>query len=158
MAINITINKICLVKECCHRYDIPRSITCPEDAAQVAMDIFHLEQEAQEVLILISLNIKNMIMGVQEISRGSTSYSIVSPKEIFKTALLHNAEGIIMVHNHPSGDNTPSIPDMKVTSRISQAGRLLEIPLLDHIIVSDTGFLSIKEARLSPQLFKIDDI
>ena len=158
MAINITINKICLVKECCHRYDLRRSITCPEDAAQVAMDIFHLEQEAQEVLILISLNIKNMIMGVHEISRGSTSCSIVSPKEIFKTALLHNAEGIIMVHNHPSGDNTPSIPDMKVTSRISQAGRLLEIPLLDHIIVSDTGFLSIKEARLSPQLFKIDDI
>ena len=158
MAINITINKICLVKECCHRYDLPRSITCPEDAAQVAMDIFHLEQEAQEVLILISLNIKNMIMGVHEISRGSTSCSIVSPKEIFKTALLHNAEGIIMVHNHPSGDNTPSIPDMKVTSRISQAGRLLEIPLLDHIIVSDTGFLSIKESRLSPQLLKIDDI
>ena len=158
MAINITINKICLVKECCHRYDLPRSITCPEDAAQVAMEIFHLEQEAQEVLILISLNIKNMIMGVHEISRGSTSCSIVSPKEIFKTALLHNAEGIIMVHNHPSGDNTPSVPDMKVTSRISQAGRLLEIPLLDHIIVSDTGFLSIKEARLSPQLFKIDDI
>lgn len=158
MAINITINKICLVKECCHRYDLPRSITCPEDAAQVAMDIFHLEQEAQEVLILISLNIKNMIMGVHEISRGSTSCSIVSPKEIFKTALLHNAKGIIMVHNHPSGDNTPSIPDMKVTSRISQAGKLLEIPLLDHIIVSDTGFLSIKEARLSPQLFKIDDI
>ena len=63
-----------------------------------------------------------------------------------------------MVHNHPSGDNTPSIPDMKVTSRISQAGRLLEIPLLDHIIVSDTGFLSIKEARLSPQSFQIDDI
>lgn len=158
MAINITINKICLVKECCHRYDLPRSITCPEDAAQVAMDIFHLEQEAQEVLILISLNIKNMIMGVHEISRGSTSCSIVSPKEIFKTALLHNAEGIIMVHNHPSGDNTPSIPDMKVTSRISQAGKFLEIPLLDHIIVSDTGFLSMKEARLSPQLFKIDDI
>ena len=158
MAINITINKICLVKECCHRYDLPRSITCPEDVAQVAMDIFHLEQEAQEVLILISLNIKNMIMGVHEISRGSTSCSIVSPKEIFKTALLHNAEGIIMVHNHPSGDNTPSIPDMKVTSRISQAGKFLEIPLLDHIIVSDTGFLSMKEARLSPQLFKIDDI
>ena len=158
MAINITINKICLVKEYCHRYDLPKSISCPEDAAKVAMDIFHREQEAQEVLILISLNIKNMIMGVQEISRGSTSYSLVSPKEIFKTALLHNAEGIIMVHNHPSGDNTPSIPDMKVTSRISQAGRLLEIPLLDHIIVSDTGFLSIKEARLSPQLFKIDDI
>lgn len=158
MAINITINKICLMKECCHRYDLPRSITCPADAAKVAMNIFHLEQEAQEVLILISLNIKNMIMGVHEISRGSTSCSIVSPKEIFKTALLHNAEGIIMVHNHPSGDNTPSIPDMKVTSRISQAGRLLEIPLLDHIIVSDTGFLSIKEARLSPQLLKIDDI
>lgn len=157
MAINITINKICLVKEYCHRYDLPKSISCPADAAKVAI-IFHLEQEAQEVLILISLNIKNMIMGVQEISRGSTSYSLVSPKEIFKTALLHNAEGIIMVHNHPSGDNTPSKPDIEVTKRISQAGNLLAIPLLDHIIVSDTGFLSIKEAQPIPQLFRSDGI
>lgn len=155
MAINITINKICLVKEYCHRYDLPKSISCPADAAKVAMDIFHLEQE---VLILISLNIKNMIMGVQEISRGSISYSLVSPKEIFKTALLHNAEGIIMVHNHPSGDNTPSKPDIEVTKRISQAGNLLAIPLLDHIIVSDTGFLSIKEAQPIPQLFRSDGI
>ena len=155
MAINITINKICLVKEYCHRYDLPKSISCPADAAKVAMDIFHLEKE---VLILISLNIKNMIMGVQEISRGSTSYSLVSPKEIFKTALLHNAEGIIMVHNHPSGDNTPSKPDIEVTKRISQAGNLLAIPLLDHIIVSDTGFLSIKEAQPIPQLFRSDGI
>ena len=63
-----------------------------------------------------------------------------------------------MVHNHPGGDNTPSKPDIEVTKRISQAGNLLAIPLLDHIIVSDTGFLSIKEAQPIPQLFRSDGI
>lgn len=146
MSINITINKIVLVKESSHRYNLKnRSIRGPEDAVNAINTILNLDNEAQEVLVTLMLNTKNDIIGVQEITRGSLSASIVHPREVFKAAILHNAASIILAHNHPSGNPTASREDIAVTDRIVKAGKLLDIPLLDHVIIGDPAFVSLKE-------------
>ena len=91
------------------------------------------------------LNTKNSIVGIQEITRGSLSASIVHPREVYKAAILHNAASIILAHNHPSGSPSPSREDIAVTERILKAGKILDIPLLDHVIIGDPRFVSLKE-------------
>ena len=145
MAINITFNKIILVKEATHRYNIPKAIHGPEDAAYIANEVLHHEDEAQEVLVVLMLDTKNHVAGIHEISRGSASASIVHPREVYKPAILCNAASIILFHNHPSGDTAPSKEDISVTERIIKAGKLLDIPCLDHIIIGNYRFCSLKE-------------
>ena len=84
-------------------------------------------------------------VGIQEITRGSLSASIVHPREVYKAAILHNAASIILAHNHPSGSPSPSREDIAVTERILKAGKILDIPLLDHVIIGDPRFVSLKE-------------
>jgi DNA repair protein RadC len=100
---------------------------------------------AEESMVMITLDTKNNITGLFTVSQGSLNSSIVHPREIYKRAILQNAASIIIAHNHPSGDTTPSQEDIAVTKRISEAGKLLGIELLDHIIVGDIGFCSLKE-------------
>ena len=94
---------------------------------------------------MICMNTKNKIIGVFEISHGSVNSSIVSPREVFQKALLANAVSIIVMHNHPSGDSTPSREDIEVTRRLSEAGKIVGVELLDHIIVGDRVYCSLKE-------------
>ena len=146
MSINITLNKIILVKESAHRYNLQtRTIHGPADAAHVINTVLNLQNEAQEVLVALLLNTKNDIVGIQEISRGSLSASIVHPREVFKAAILHNAAAIILSHNHPSGNPSPSREDLAVTERIANAGKILDIPLLDHVVIGDPNFISMRE-------------
>ncbi len=146
MSINITLNKIVLIKESSHRYNLKtRTIHGPEDAVHTINTILNLENEAQEVLVALLLNTKNNIVGIQEISRGSLSASIVHPREVFKAAILHNAASIILAHNHPSGHPSPSREDIAITERIAKAGKILDIQLLDHVIVGESIFVSLKE-------------
>ena len=146
MSIHISLNKIVLIKESAHRYNLDtRSIHGPEDPVHAINTILNLNNEAQEVLVTLMLNTKNSIVGIQEITRGSLSASIVHPREVYKAAILHNAASIILAHNHPSGSPSPSREDIAVTERILKAGKILDIPLLDHVIIGDPRFVSLKE-------------
>ena len=115
----------------------------PEDAAHFAMP--HLRYEQKEHFAVLLLNTKNHILGLRDISIGSLSASIVHPREVFSMAIRYAAASMILVHNHPSGDPNPSREDLAVTDRLVKAGRILDIPVLDHIILGDNRFLSLKE-------------
>lgn len=142
---NITINRIVLVKDKTTRYSFDRDCSTPKKAVDVFNAVFGLEDSPQEVLCALYLNTKNQIVGVQELTRGTVDRSLATAAEIYKAALLHNASGVILAHNHPSGDPEPSREDITVTQRVAEAGRIIEIPLLDHVIVGDDNFVSLSE-------------
>lgn len=98
--------------------------------------------EYQEQFCLITLSRSNYISGFQFISTGGTAATVVDAKMIFQTALLNNATSIIVAHNHPSGSLQPSEPDKKITQRLTQIGRLLEVPVLDHMIITKDSYMS----------------
>lgn len=137
--------KLQLVKEKAGYYHIPEKITSPEAAYHTILEVLELDKEPQEVLVLISLDVKHKVIGVDKISVGTLNASIVHPREVFKKALANNAALIMLAHNHPSGDSKPSPEDIQVTDRIKQAGDILGVELLDHIIIGDETFVSLKE-------------
>ncbi|MCL6614990.1 MAG: DNA repair protein RadC, partial [Firmicutes bacterium] len=99
----------------------------------------------REQFRIILLDAKNHVLGIRVVSVGSLSSSIVHPREIFKEAIARSSAAIILVHNHPSGDPTPSHEDIEVTRRLVEAGRLLGIEVLDHVVVGDNRYVSFKE-------------
>lgn len=119
-------------------------IRSPEDVAKLAKGYLRLHEESEEYLYMICMNVKNKIVGVFEISHGNVNSSVVGVREVFQKALLANAVSIIVMHNHPSGDCTPSKEDIRVTRRMKDAGDILGVQLLDHIIVGDS-YCSLKE-------------
>ncbi len=145
MSINISLNRIVLVKESSHRYNVNRNIHVPEDAVAVFREVFHADEESQELFMAIYLNVRHAIVGVHLISKGSSDSAVVSPREVFKTALLHNSAAVLVGHNHPSGDVIPSFEDRAITKQLIMAGDLMGIPVLDHIIISDSGYYSFEE-------------
>lgn len=127
-----------------NRPDIVSIIRSPQDATNVAKGFIGLHENSEEYLYMICMNTKNKIIGVFEISHGNANSSIVGVREIFQKALLANAMSIIVMHNHPSGDCTPSREDIEVTKRIVEAGKIIGIEVLDHIIIGDE-YCSLKE-------------
>lgn len=118
----------------------------PEDIAKLVMpQMRHLEQEHFKVA---SLNSKNMVLAITTLFIGTLDTSIVHPREVFKEALKRTAAAIILVHNHPSGSITPSKEDIDITNRIEEAGKILGIKVLDHIIIGDGDFTSMKSKEL----------
>lgn len=115
-----------------------KKITCAKDV----FDLFHdrLKDEKQEHFIVLMLNTKNHIIGEETIFKGTLDASIVHPREIFKTAIKHSAAKIILVHNHPSGDPSPSPEDLELTEKLTKAGEELGVSVLDHVIVGKDGF------------------
>lgn len=124
--------------------DLSYAIKSPDDAVNIGKSFMHIHEEPEEYMYMICMNTKNKIIGVFEISHGSVNSSIVSPREVYQKALLANAVSIIMLHNHPSGDPTPSREDIEVTKRLYEAGKILNIQLLDHIVIGDK-YVSLKE-------------
>lgn len=121
-------------------------IKTPGDAAQVFMlDMGVLEQEEVRVMLL---DRRNRVLAVHMIYRGSASGIGVRMAEIFKTAIRQNAQSIIVAHNHPSGDSTPSGEDVQMTRSLIQSGKLLDIDVLDHLVIAQNGFVSMKERGL----------
>ena len=112
-------------------------ISSPVDAAEIAAKHFEDMASDREVFSVMLLDVKNRVIGINVVSIGSLSASVVHPREVFKAACLANAASIILTHNHPSGDTAPSKEDINITSRLVQAGRLMDIPVLDHIIIGD---------------------
>lgn len=123
------------------------SVRSPADAANLVMhDMALLEKEELRVILL---NTKNHVMGIVTVYVGNVNSSIIRVAEVFQEAVRVMAPSIIVVHNHPSGDPSPSPEDAKVTERIVEAGKLMDIEILDHLIVGKAGrFTSLKERRL----------
>ena len=104
---------------------------------------FLAHREVEEIWVML-LNCQNGIIGTKMVSRGTVSRSMTSPREIMNYALKHMASGIILVHNHPAGSIEPSKDDIEVTRKMIEAGEIINVPLIDHVIISTTGNTSIK--------------
>ncbi|MEG0772343.1 DNA repair protein RadC [Clostridium sp.] len=118
-------------------------ITEPQNVAEYIMeDMRHLKKE---YLKIIMLNTKNIVIKVTDVSMGSLNSSIVHPREVFVEAIKCSSASIIICHNHPSGDPTPSKEDINITSRLKECGKLLGIEVLDHIIIGNGTYTSLKE-------------
>ena len=118
-------------------------IGSPGDAARILMS--QLRYLNTETLHVLSLDAKNYVTKQQRIFEGSLDASIVHPREIFKFALEESAAAIVVVHNHPSGDPTPSKDDVRITKQLVEAGKIMDIPVLDHIVIGDGRYVSLRE-------------
>ena len=122
-------------------------ISCPQDAASLL--IAELSPLVQENLVVLLLNTRNQVVARRTIYIGTVNSSAVRPAEVLRPAIRENAPSIIVAHNHPSGDPTPSPEDISVTRDLATAGKLMDIELLDHLIIGHGGrFTSLKERRL----------
>ena len=138
----INIVSIKLVKESSFLYQT-LTISSPKDAYEMIKD--QLQDLDREQFIIACLNTKNEPTNISVVSVGTLNKAIVHPREVFKTAILSNAASIMAFHNHPSGETTPSQQDIQLTNRLYEAGELLGIKLLDHLIIGDGTFTSLKE-------------
>lgn len=138
----INVVSIKMVRESSVLYNI-RRISKPKDIVDLGKKF--LDELDREELIVACLNAKNEVNSINVVSIGSLNNSIVHPREVFKAAILSNAASIVMIHNHPSGDVTPSKEDKEITLRIKESGSILGICLLDHIIIGNDTYYSFKE-------------
>ena len=116
----------------------------PEKVEKFAKGFLRMHEDTEEHMYMLCLNTKLRLNGVFEVSHGNVNSSICGTREIFQKALLGNAVSIILVHNHPSGDCTPSREDIEVTKRLKEAGKIVGVEVLDHIIIG-RDYSSLKE-------------
>lgn len=121
------------------------TIVTPKDVVAQLTDLRHNKKEH---FIAIYLNARNQLVHKETISMGTLNANLVHPREVFEPALKHSAAGIMVAHNHPSGDPKPSEDDLEITKRLADAGKMMGINVMDHVIVSKTGYFSFKENRL----------
>ncbi len=122
------------------------SFRSPDSVAEYYME--QLRHEATERVLLLLLDSKLMLLREILLSIGSVNASIVSPREIYRLALRENAVHVMLLHNHPSGDPTPSREDIQVTKKVARAGKDMDITLIDHLVIGDTRYVSMKEQGL----------
>ena len=116
----------------------------PEDVARYASPLLRFEQK--EHFLVMLLDVRNRVLALPTVSIGSLTASVAHPREIFREAIRYSAANMILIHNHPSGDPTPSREDVQITKQMMKAGDIMGIPVLDHVIIAGDGFLSLKEA------------
>jgi DNA repair protein RadC len=121
----------------------PVIIRSPQDAAEILTE--QLRYLQKEHFICLFLNTKNHVIAQETLSMGSLNASIVHPREVFRAAMKCSSAAIICAHNHPSGDPTPSPEDIALTSRLMQAGEIVGIDVLDHLVIGDSSYVSLKE-------------
>jgi DNA repair protein RadC len=121
-------------------------VQSPADAAEVLRA--HIGDSDREHFDALLLDTRNRVVGVHCVSVGSLNASVVHPREVFKAAILANAAAVILGHNHPSGDESPSAEDTALTQRLKQAGEILGIPVLDHLVLGESAFHSFRERGL----------
>jgi DNA repair protein RadC len=122
------------------------TINSPYDVKNLLMEeMRYLDKEYFKAILL---NVKNHVISIEDVSIGSLNSSIVHPREVFKAAVKRSSASIILAHNHPSGDPIPSKEDIDVTKRLVEAGKILGIEVLDHIIIGDGCFISFKEKHI----------
>ncbi|GGG02558.1 UPF0758 protein YsxA [Paenibacillus albidus] len=125
------------------RLNEPVTIRSPQDAAEILTE--QLRYLQKEHFVCLFLNTKNHVLAQETLSMGSLNASIVHPREVFRAAIKCSSASIICAHNHPSGDPTPSPEDIALTKRLQQAGEIVGIDVLDHLIIGDSSFVSLKE-------------
>lgn len=147
MAVRLSVLGLRVVKERSGNYDFEdKKISSPDKVRDILEEVFELSELAEEVFILMCLDTKNKVTGLFKVSQGSLNASIVHPREVFKRALMQNSNAVILAHSHPSGDVTPSGEDISVTRRLQEAGDILGIKVLDHLIIGAGGrYKSFKE-------------
>jgi len=121
---------------------------CSEDVANSEIAEKELRNSDREKFICIHFNVKNQIISYEVVSIGSLCSSIVHPREVFKAAILANAASVLFMHNHPSGNTEPSNDDIDITNRLCKSANILGINVLDHIIITNDGYLSFKQKGL----------
>lgn len=137
------------LEELCRRrraFD-PRAIIDGARAAAAAVPA-EVRNARKEHFLVLCLNARRQLIKLETVSIGTLSASLVHPREVFGPAIAHGAAAVVAVHNHPSGDASPSAEDREATRRLQRAGELLGIPLADHVIVSESSFFSFRESGL----------
>ena len=107
-----------------------------------------MRHESQEIVMVLSLSSRGRLLGKKVISRGNVNSALLDPREIYVEALSRRAASVIVLHNHPSGDPSPSAEDIVITRRIAQAGELIGIPLSDHLIIGDRSYVSMRMSHI----------
>jgi len=118
-------------------------MSSPEKVYEILKPLF---LQDRETFYLLSLNTKNGIIAIRTISIGSLNANVVHPREVFKAAILDSASSVIVAHNHPSGDPTPSREDLAITTKLVETGNIIGITLTDHVIIGDSRHYSLKES------------
>jgi len=145
MAVNIQRYSLKLVKESGGRYKLEdKVIRQPDDAYKIFTEIMELNRKTEEVFAMITLDSKCKLIGTFEVSTGTINSGIVTPREVFKRAIVHNSASLILAHNHPSGDPEPSREDIEVTNKLMETGKIVGINVLDHLVIGDGRYLSLK--------------
>ena len=134
--------RVTLVREGCSHTGV-KHIHAPEDVHNIIAAEY--ADAVVETAMMLALDTKNKVIGIFEISRGSLNASIIHPRDVFQRAILVNAASVILVHNHPSGDPTPSPEDVALTKKLVEAGRIMDITVLDHVVVGEGSYVSLKE-------------
>lgn len=140
---NIDIVRIKMIKDRETEKKYKVKVTNPWDCYKVLRDL--LEDEDREHFLVVTLNTKNEINNIITVSIGTLNSAIVHPREVFKSAILSNANKIIIAHNHPSGHIEPSQEDKNITNILVESGEILKIEVLDHIIIGEGCYYSFKE-------------
>ena len=150
MGVNIQKYNLRVIKESGNRYKFDNKIVkTPKKAHQIFIKTLELDKRTEEVFVMLTIDIKSKLTGVFEVSIGNLTSSLVKPREVFKRAILQNSAGIILGHNHPSGNPEPSKDDIKLTENLLEAGEIVDIEIMDHIIIGDDKrYVSMKEETL----------
>jgi len=144
--INIQKYSLRIIKESGGRYDLDKTINSPIAARDLFLEVLDLDQRSEEVFAMATLDVKNQLTGVFEVSIGNLTSSLVSPREVFKRALLQNAAAVLLGHNHPSGSADFSSDDIQITKKLVKSGKILGIKVVDHIVIgSRENYASMKE-------------
>lgn len=137
--------KVVLEKDLSTNYpEMDNMMNSPETVVKLAKGFLYMHEQTEEYMYMLCLNTKLKLNGIFEVSHGNVNSSVVGTREVFQKALLGNAVSIILIHNHPSGDCTPSRQDIEVTKRLVEAGKIIGIDVLDHIIIGK-HYCSLKE-------------
>lgn len=142
--------KLLLVKDSSRPATMEKTIMSSKDVHLLATKTLqsYFENHDREEFVIIGLDGKNKIQFLNSVSMGCLTSSIVHPREVFKAAILGNAVALILCHNHPSGDPRPSPEDIEITKRLVQAGEILGIKILDHVIIGDEQYTSFADKGL----------
>jgi len=146
MMVNIQKFSLRVVKENGGRYDIDKTINNPIAARNLFIEVAELDKRSEEVFVMATIDVRNKVTGLFEVSTGTLNSSLVTPREVFKRAILQNAAGIVLGHNHPSGNIDASNDDIQITKNLVKSGKILGVNVVDHIIVGNEGnYSSMKE-------------
>ncbi len=135
-----------LVRETHFTFSHRKQVSSPEEVADLLQQYFQ-DKDREEFLVVL-LDTSNSLIGFSQISVGGLAASIVEPRQVFKVAILANAAAIILAHQHPSGNPEPSREDIRITRQLVEAGKLMGVPVHDHLIIAENGYVSLAERGL----------